>query len=114
MLKRQKITCVLYCEKCESKDSAKRKLHDSQLGRTTTKFCFRCKIVLCMNCHDTFHEEVDLSLSSCLLQKLGIKWSPIRQSAIKRDFLTEYYSNKSDIKTNLGFRNRRKKIPPIV
>ena len=63
-----------------------------------------------MNYHDKFHEEVDLSLSSCLVQKLGIKQSPIKRSAIRRDLLTEYDSNESDIETNLGFRNKRKKI----
>ena len=103
------MTCVLCCAKFESKDSAK-KLPHSWLGRTTTKFSSRCKVVLCMNCHDKFHKEVDLSLPSCLLQKLGIKRSPIEWSAIKRDLLTEYDSNESDIEINLGFRNRKKDI----
>ena len=100
---RRKMCCILYYTRCDSKDIHKNKLPHSCLGRITTKFCYRCKVVLCVQCYDVFHMEKDLSLSPYVLTKLGVK-----QDGTKRGLSRDCNTRKSSPKRNWFLRRLRR------
>ena len=70
---RRKLSCIMCCNSCELTDETKNKVPHTRWGRTTTKFCVHCKVVLCHLCYHKFYNEIDLSSPSCMMQKLGVK-----------------------------------------
>ena len=56
---RRKLSCILCCNSYESTNEIKNKVPHIRCGRTTTKFCVHCKVVLCMKaCPCTFGQEL--------------------------------------------------------
>ena len=102
--RRRKLSCILCCAKCESKYMNKRKLPHSRLGRTSTKLCYWCRVVLCVNFHDVFHDKKYIPLPKCIVDKLGIK-----HSSTKRNLSSDYNLNDSNQESKIGLRKRRKR-----
>ena len=61
-IRRERLRCVLCCYKCAASENH---VSHSREGRTTTKFCFECKVALCKHCFKCFHQRKQPPLPPC-------------------------------------------------
>lgn len=92
---RVKLHCVMCCIHCNTKLVPK---HNSRHGRTTTKYCFACEVVLRVNRFNIFHEQHKLPLPNCMMSKLGVRNSQSETNETSSDVSRYKLSVKSVVR----------------
>ena len=68
--RRARLHCVMCCVNCLKEEG--QDFSHPRVGRTTTKFCPICKVVLCIHCFQSFHTDETLKVPQCVQSKMSL------------------------------------------